>query len=102
MQQIALPDLFLLIAYLSFPVWCIARAVQWVQLKAVFGTSKRIMVLAASLLVSFILTIVIWGRWPGNPMISIISIPALCAEVIVWLMTFVIKKSLLKKWHASS
>jgi hypothetical protein len=102
MKQIALSDLFLLIAYLSFPVWCVARAIQWMQLKPVTNISKRILILAVSLLVSFIITVVIWGGWPGNPMLSIISIPALCAEAIVLLMTILIKKSLLKKWRASS
>jgi hypothetical protein len=100
--NITLPELFMLIAYMSFPVWCIARAIQWMQLKKFVTTPRLVFILLVSLIVSFIITIVIWGGWPGNPMFSIFCIPALVAEGFILLMTFLIKKSLLKKWAASS
>lgn len=101
-NQITLPELFMLIAYLSFPVWCLARALQWMLLKPITTTSRRALLLVVSLVVSFIITIVIWGGWPGNPMFSILSLPALAAEGFILLMTYLIKKNLLKKWRASS
>jgi len=96
-QNISLPELFMLIAYISFPVWCIARAVQWVQLKNLVTVPRLVSILLVSLIISFIITIVIWGGWPGKPMYSIICIPAVVAEGFVLLMTFLVKKSLLKK-----
>lgn len=96
-QNISLPELFMLIAYMSFPVWCIARAVQWVQLKNLVTVPRLVSILLVSLIISFIITIVIWGGWPGKPMYSIICIPAVVAEGFVLLITFLVKKSLLKK-----
>jgi len=96
-NNITIQELFMLIAYLSFPVWCIARALQWMLLKGLLPTLKLVLALVVSLIVSFIITIVIWGDWPGDPMISIISAPALCAEAVVLLMTYLIKKNLSKK-----
>jgi hypothetical protein len=101
-HQISLAELFMLIAYMSFPVWCIARAIQWVQLKKFMTVPRLVLILLVSLIVSFIITIVIWGGWPGNPMFSIICVPAVVAEGFILLMTFLVKKSLLKKWAASS
>jgi hypothetical protein len=96
-KNISLPELLMLIAYLSFPVWCIARAIQWLMLSKVTAVPKRLVLLALSLIVSFIVTLVIWGGWPGNPMFSILSLPALCAEGFILTMTFLIKKTSAKK-----
>ncbi|MDT3403419.1 hypothetical protein [Mucilaginibacter terrae] len=97
-HQISLPELFMLIAYLSFPVWCVARALQWMLLKPITTTARRVVILVVSLIISFIITIVIWGGWPGNPIIiGIISMPALCAEGFILLMTYLIKKNISKK-----
>ena len=87
----------MLIAYMSFPVWCIARAIQWMQLKNLLTTPRLVLILLVSLIISFIITIVIWGGWPGSPMYSIICVPALVAEGFILLMTFMYKKSLVKK-----
>ncbi len=95
--NISLPELFMLIAYMSFPVWCIARAIQWMQLKNLLATPRLMLILLLSLVISFIITIVIWGGWPGSPMYSIFCIPALVAEGFILLMTFMYKKSLVKK-----
>ncbi|WP_345954483.1 hypothetical protein [Mucilaginibacter sp. PAMB04168] len=95
--NISLPELLMLIAYMSFPVWCIARAIQWLQLKKFMAVPRLVLVLLVSLVISFIITIVIWGGWPGSPMFSIICIPAVVAEGFVLLMTFLVKKSFLKK-----
>lgn len=96
-SNISLPELFMLIAYMSFPVWCIARAIQWIQLNKLVTVSRLVLTLLVSLIISFIITIVIWGGWPGNPMYSIICVPTLVAEGFILLMTFMFKKSLLKK-----
>ena len=96
-SNISLPELFMLIAYMSFPVWCIARAIQWMQLKNLLTTPRLLLILLVSLIISFIITIVIWGGWPGSPMYSIICVPALVAEGFILLMTFMYKKSLVKK-----
>jgi Trk-type K+ transport system membrane component len=96
-SNISLPELFMLIAYMSFPVWCIARAIQWMQLKNLLTTPRLVLILLVSLIISFIITIVIWGGWPGSPMYSIICVPALVAEGFILLMTFMYKKSLVKK-----
>lgn len=96
-NNITLPELFMLIAYMSFPVWCIARAIQWIQLKNLFTMPRLVLILLVSLVISFIITIVIWGGWPGSPMYSIVCVPALVAEGFILLMTFMVKKSLLKK-----
>lgn len=96
-QNITLPELFMLIAYLSFPVWCIARAIQWMQLKSLVALPRLILILLMSLVISFIITVVIWGGWPGKPMYSIICVPAVVAEGFILLMTFFTKKALLKK-----
>jgi hypothetical protein len=95
--NISLPELFMLIAYMSFPVWCIARAIQWMQLKNLVTVPRLALILLVSLIISFIITIVIWGGWPGSPMYSIICVPALVAEGFILLMTFMYKKSLVKK-----
>ncbi|WP_345949469.1 hypothetical protein ABDD95_21735 [Mucilaginibacter sp. PAMB04274] len=95
--NISLPELLMLIAYMSFPVWCLARAIQWLQLKKFMAVPRLVLVLLVSLVISFIITIVIWGGWPGSPMFSIICIPAVVAEGFVLLMTFLVKKSFLKK-----
>jgi hypothetical protein len=96
-SNISLPELFMLIAYMSFPVWCIARAIQWMQLKNLLTVPRLVLILLVSLIISFIITIVIWGGWPGSPMYSIICVPALVAEGFILLMTFMYKKSLVKK-----
>jgi hypothetical protein len=96
-QSISLPELLLLVAYLSFPVWCLARILQWLLLKNLLPAPRLIITLLVSILISFIITIVLWGGWPGKTMYSIISAPALCAEGMVLLMTYFIKKSLIKK-----
>ena len=96
-SNISLPELFMLIAYMSFPVWCIARAIQWMQLKNLLTVPRLALILLVSLIISFIITIVIWGGWPGSPMYSIICVPALVAEGFILLMTFMYKKSLVKK-----
>jgi len=101
-KPISLPDLLLIVAYLSFPVWCIARLLQWLQLKKLITMPRLTLILLLSLLVSFIITIVIWGGWPGSPMFGIFCMPAVCAEGFVLLMTFMAKKSMQKKWGASS
>jgi hypothetical protein len=95
--NISLSELFMLIAYMSFPVWCIARAIQWMQLKNLVTVPRLALILLVSLIISFIITIVIWGGWPGSPMYSIICVPALVAEGFILLMTFMYKKSLVKK-----
>jgi hypothetical protein len=95
--NISLPELFMLIAYMSFPVWCIARAIQWMQLKNLVTVPRLALILLVSLIISFIITIVIWGGWPGSPMYSIICVPTLVAEGFILLMTFMYKKSLVKK-----
>jgi hypothetical protein len=95
--QINLPDLLLFIAYMSFPVWCIARAIQWMQLKNFVALPKLLLIMLVSLVISYIITIVIWGGWPGKPMFSFICVPALVAEGFILLMTFMYKKSLVKK-----
>lgn len=101
--NITLSELFMLIAYMSFPVWCVARAIQWMQLKKFTATPRLVFILVLSLIISFIITIVIWGGWTSNPMfLNIICIPAVVAEGFILLMTFLLKKSLLKKWAASS
>ena len=93
----SLSELLIYIAYLSFPVWCIARMLQWLMLKNFMAMPKLVGALIVSLVVSFIVTIVLWGGWPGNPMYSIIAAPALCAEGVVLMMTYLIKKNLIKK-----
>jgi hypothetical protein len=96
--DISLPELFMLVTYLSFPVFVVARAIQWLLLKPFFGIGRLVLILLVSLVISFISTLVIWGEYPGNPTFAgFICIPAVAAEGIVLLMTYYIKRSLLKK-----
>jgi hypothetical protein len=92
-----------MICYMSFPVWCLARIMQWIIFKKVLHTKKLIVLLVVSLILSFLITIVIWGGWSyGDPMVGIFCMPALFAETIVLLFTYLIKNTLLKKWASSS
>ncbi len=93
-----MPELFMLIAYMSFPVFVIARVIQWLLLKPFFGKGRLVLILLVSLIIAFIFTLVLWGEYNGNPLFAgFFCIPAAAAEGIVLLMTYFIKRSLLKK-----